>query len=34
MANEGADMNAANFFITLTDENLDHALYKKHTIFG
>jgi peptidyl-prolyl cis-trans isomerase-like 4 len=34
MANEGPDLNASNFFITLTDENLDHAFYKKHTIFG
>lgn len=34
MANEGQNLNAANFFITLTDQPLDHNLYKKHTIFG
>ncbi len=34
MANEGQNLNAANFFITLTDQPLDHNLYKRHTIFG
>ena len=33
MANTGANMNASNFFITLTNEKKD-TLYKKHTIFG
>lgn len=34
MANAGPGLNASSFFITLSDENLDHSLHKKHTIFG
>lgn len=34
MANQGPNLNASNFFITLTEKSLDQALYKKHTIFG
>ncbi len=33
MANQGANLNASNFFITLGDQPLD-TLDKKHTIFG
>lgn len=33
MANTGPDLNASNFFITLTEEPID-TLFKKHTIFG
>lgn len=33
MANVGANLNASNFFITLSSQKID-SLYKKHTIFG
>ena len=33
MANQGANLNGSNFFITLGDQPLD-TLDKKHTIFG
>jgi peptidyl-prolyl cis-trans isomerase-like 4 len=33
MGNVGPDMNASNFFISLSDEPMPE-MYKKHTIFG